>query len=54
MTTMYAAQANGPANVMAAARALAFRPCSRPWSPIALGTTVDVKHGRPRRTEVST
>jgi hypothetical protein len=49
-----AIQANGSAG---AARVRAFRPCPAspavsPWSPTMLGA-ITVKHGRPRRTEVS-
>jgi hypothetical protein len=53
-TTAYAIQANGMAGD---ARMRAFRPCPAspavsPWSPTTLGT-ITVKHGRPRRPEVS-
>ena len=52
-TATYANAANGMA-VMAGPRAV-FGPCSPVafWSPIALGTTADQKHGQPRWTQES-
>jgi hypothetical protein len=54
-TRTYAIQANGTAGN---ARVRAFQSCPVSadfvvWSPISLGTATAMKHGRPRRTEVS-
>ncbi len=54
-TRTYANQADDMAGN---ARVRGFRSCPvspavAMWSPIAIGTTTALKHGRPRRTEVS-
>jgi len=57
-TRTYALQANAQAGN---ARVRAFQPCPSAdlvsvdavWSPISPGTATAMKHGRPRRTEVS-
>ena len=56
MTThTYATQANAPAGV-ARARVANFDSCpaaSALWSHLFIGTAMETKHGRPRRTPVS-
>ena len=54
-TRTYALQANAPAGT-ARARVAYVDSCpavSAPWSPTFIGTAMETKHGRPRRTPVS-
>jgi len=54
-TRTYAVQANAPAGTARARVALLDSCPTVPasWSPIFIGTAMETKHGRPRRTPVS-
>jgi hypothetical protein len=54
-TRTYATQANAPAGVTRArfAHLDACPVASAPWSHLFIGTAMETKHGRPRRTPVS-